>query len=180
MLSFVETLSVLDCPIQDLGHDKTIVFFNDDEHFDWHRPQELVDPRSGVICCPGNFDFDEPPELSMVRVTCLANFDRWQALPREDYLAEKDRWYEEILKAIKPYIPEFREQIVARDMFSPTTIVKYTGHHNGAVYGAPQKQRDGRTPLENLFICGTDQGFVGIIGTLVSGVSIANRYLLAD
>ncbi len=179
-LSFVETLSVLDCPAAELGHKPTIIFYNATDRIAWQPPEELVDLRSGVICCPGNFAFDEPPDLSMIRVTCLANYERWKSLPREAYLAEKDVWFERVLEAIQPYTPPFREHIVARDMFTPTTIVKFTGHFNGAVYGAPNKQRDGRTPLSNLFICGTDQGFVGIIGTLVSGVSIANRYLLVD
>ena len=34
--------------------------------------------------------------------------------------------------------------------------------------------------LRNLFICGTDQGLVGIIGSMISGITIANRYLLRD
>jgi len=29
-----------------------------------------------------------------------------------------------------------------------------------------------------VFICGTDQGFVGIIGSIISGISIANQHLL--
>ncbi|MDA7980791.1 MAG: FAD-dependent oxidoreductase [Pirellulales bacterium] len=180
VLSFVETLSVLDRPIAELGHDATIIFFNNGEHFDWRRPVDLVDPRSGVICCPENFEFEQPTEMPMVRVTCLANFDRWQELAREEYLTQKDHWYEQIITTIKPFVPDFERHVVAHDMFTPTTIKRFTGHLNGAVYGAPRKQRDGRTGLANLFICGTDQGFVGIIGTLVSGVSIANQHLLVD
>ena len=68
--------------------------------------------------------------------------------------------------------------VVAVDMVTPTTIRRYTGHENGAVYGAPDKRRDGRTHLENLFLCGTDQGLVGIIGAILSGITVANRYCL--
>jgi hypothetical protein len=60
--------------------------------------------------------------------------------------------------------------------FTPTTIVRYTGHDNGAVYGAPEKQLSGRTHLENLFVCGTDQGLVGITGSITSGIAMANRH----
>ena len=63
-------------------------------------------------------------------------------------------------------------------MFTPRTIRRYTGHANGAIYGSPEKRRDGTTGLENLFLCGTDQGFLGIVGSLLSGVSIANAHLL--
>ena len=41
-----------------------------------------------------------------------------------------------------------------------------------------KKQLDGKTHLDNLFVCGTDQGFVGIIGTIVSGISMANQHCL--
>ena len=49
---------------------------------------------------------------------------------------------------------------------------------NGAVYGCPEKIKDGRTHLGNLFLCGTDQGFLGITGSMLSGISIANLHLL--
>ena len=57
---------------------------------------------------------------------------------------------------------------------------RYTWHQNGAVYGAPRKQLDGATHVQNLFVCGTDQGFVGIVGAIVSGISIANQHCLRD
>jgi phytoene dehydrogenase-like protein len=68
--------------------------------------------------------------------------------------------------------------VIDTDMFTPLTIRRFTGHENGAVYGAPEKRYDGTTPLKNVFLCGTDQGMVGIIGTIISGITIANRYFL--
>ena len=64
-------------------------------------------------------------------------------------------------------------------MFTPLTVTRYTGKDAGAIYGAPEKKYDGLTPLRNLYVCGTDQGMVGIVGAIVSGITIANRYLLA-
>ena len=59
------------------------------------------------------------------------------------------------------------------------TCRKYwTGHLNGAVYGMPNKRKTGRTHLENLFICGNDQGFLGIVGAMLSGISMANLHVL--
>jgi len=37
---------------------------------------------------------------------------------------------------------------------------------------------NGRTHLENLYLCGNDQGLLGIVGTLMSGISVVNAYLL--
>ena len=58
---------------------------------------ELVDPRSGVICIPNNFDFGGDRELSegLLRVTCLANYDLWKNLPEENYRREKARCFTE-------------------------------------------------------------------------------------
>ena len=70
------------------------------------------------------------------------------------------------------------QRTVAKDMFTPRTVKKYTGHLNGAIYGCPKKIKDGRTHLENLYIAGTDQGFLGIVGALLSGISISNKYCL--
>jgi hypothetical protein len=64
-------------------------------------------------------------------------------------------------------------------MFTPTTIVRYTGHAAGAIYGAAKKRYDGTTFLRNVFLCGTDQGYVGIIGALVSGITMANKHVLS-
>jgi len=177
-LSFCETIATLDAPPADLGHDRTITFFNDHAHFVWTRPDELCDVRSGVICSPNNFAYDEPLADGTMRVTVLANFDRWRALGEESYRLEKLRWYDRITESAVRFVPDYRGRVIDTDMFTPTTIVRYTGHDNGAVYGAPDKQLDGKTHLENLFVCGTDQGFVGVIGAITSGIGMANRHCL--
>jgi phytoene dehydrogenase-like protein len=177
-LSFCESMSVLDCQPREIGYGQTVLFFNDSDTFHWQKADDLVDVRSGVICSPNNFVYDEPPAEGLMRVTSLANYDRWRELSEEDYRLAKLHWYDRILASAVRFVPDFRGHVVATDMFTPTTIRRYTGHDNGAVYGAVKKQYDGTTHLKNLFICGTDQGFVGIIGSIVSGISMANRHLL--
>lgn len=67
---------------------------------------------------------------------------------------------------------------VTTDMFTPRTITRFTGHLAGAIYGAPVKQRQGRTAVGNVYLCGTDQGFLGIVGAMLSGISMANYHIL--
>jgi phytoene dehydrogenase-like protein len=179
-LSFCETIATLDVEPQDLGHDRTITFFNDWEKFDWTKPDEPCDVRSGVICSPNNFHYGQLLDDGTMRVTALANFDYWKNLDEASYRLEKLRWYERITASAVRFVPDFRGRVVDTDMFTPTTIVHFTGHDNGAVYGAPDKQLDGRTHLDNLFVCGTDQGFVGVIGSITSGISMANQHCLKD
>jgi len=177
-LSFIEAMAVLDKQPRSLGYDRTIVFFNDSPKFHWQKSEGLVDIRSGVICSPNNFDYEQPLEEGMMRITAIANYNLWNQLPEDEYRRQKQLWFDRVMASAVRFVPDFRPHIIDTDMFTPTTIRRFTGHDNGAVYGSPQKQLDGRTHLPNLFICGTDQGFVGIIGAIVSGISIANQYCL--
>ena len=179
-MSFIETISVLDCFPKQLGHEQTIVFFNDGNEFHWQRPRdELVDVRSGVICSPNNFLYDEQIlQEGVIRVTLMADHDRWSTLDEKDYQLAKLRWYDRTQQQAARFIPDYRQHIIETDMFTPRTIRRFTWHDNGAVYGAPGKRLDGTTHLKGLFICGTDQGYVGIVGTILSGILVANRHLL--
>ena len=177
-LSFVESISVLNREPKSLGHNRTIVFFNDSEKFDYRDPNRLFDSRSGVICSPNNFVYNEPLAEGMMRITSLANYEQWKSLDKEAYRVAKLRCYDQTVAAATRFVPDFRSSVIETDVFTPTTIKRFTGHQRGSVYGAPKKQYSGRTHLKNLFICGTDQGLVGIIGALVSGITMANQYML--
>ncbi len=97
-----------------------------------------------------------------------------------DYHAAKQHWYAASTQAAIDggHIADFRPHVKLVDMFTPRTIRHYTGHENGAVYGSPRKLRTGATGIEGLYIMGTDQGFLGIIGAALSGISMANRWVL--
>ncbi len=183
-LSFIETVSTLDKQPRDIGYNKTIVFFNDSDTFHWRRPRDqCCDLRTGVICSPNNFQYDdedgELPE-GVIRITALADFDLWNNLDENEYRIEKLRWYDRTIASAVRFIPDYRAHVIDTDMFTPKTIRRFTWHDNGAVYGAPEKHVDGTTHLKNLYLCGTDQGFVGIIGSILSGISIANQHCLRD
>ena len=177
-MSFIEVIHVLDKPMQALGHDATIIFYNTGKKFHYAVPDDLVDPRSGVICCPDNFLFDKPLATPMIRLTCMANFDGWAALDEPAYRRAKATWLPRIHQEVLQFVPDFRKHVVFTDFFTPRTIKHWTGHVNGAVYGAPAKLKTGRTRMDNLFICGSDQGFLGIVGSMLSGISMANLHVL--
>ncbi|MEL6898591.1 MAG: phytoene dehydrogenase, partial [Planctomycetota bacterium] len=180
----VETISVLDRQPQSFGFDRTIVFYNDSDSFHWERPADgLCDARTGVICSPNNYQYDdEEGQLpdGVIRITTLADHDRWCELDDPRYQAAKVAEYENSVDASVRFMPDFRRFVIDTDVFTPKTIRRFTWHDNGAVYGAPRKQFDGTTHLPNLFLCGTDQGYVGIVGAIVSGISMANRHCMVD
>ncbi len=185
-LSFIETITMLDRQPAALGWGSdTIIFFNDSARFTYEQPAGPVDPRSGVICIPNNFDYGADRTLSegIFRVTCLANYGQWAHLPEDDYRAAKLHWFNEAQTSARRFLPlvndaQLSAATLATDMFTPRTITKFTGHLGGAIYGSPLKNRQGRTALSNLYLCGTDQGFLGIVGAMLSGISMANYHIL--
>jgi phytoene dehydrogenase-like protein len=136
-----------------------------------------------VICSPNNYDYGtERGELEdgYIRITTLADHAGWESLSATDYPVAKLDWYDRSIASAVRFVPDFRRHVIATDVFTPKTIRRFTSHDHGAVYGAPKKRLDGTTHLENLFLCGTDQGFVGIVGAIVSGISIANQHCLRE
>jgi phytoene dehydrogenase-like protein len=177
-LSMVEFITGLDKQPAEMGHETTIIFYNNSDRFDYRKPDDLVNVSSGVICCPNNFQYENPLPEGIIRITNLANFDLWNRLGEEEYKAKKAAWLGTSLNEAVTLMPDFRDSVVFTDVFTPKTIHRFTGHINGAVYGTPSKIKTGKTHLDNLFICGTDQGFLGIVGAMLSGISMANLHVL--
>lgn len=180
-LTFVEFLTVLDRRPADLGHDDTIVFFNTEDRLVYGppAPDRDVDLRSGVICCPDNYASEAPLPEGLFRLTLLARHDLWTGYDEDTYVARKSAVWDEAHAVAAPYSFDARPHRVYVDGFTPRTIQKFTGHLGGAVYGSPRKLRSGRTPVDGLFLCGTDQGYLGIVGAMLSGIAMANQHALA-
>ncbi|HNX05856.1 MAG TPA: phytoene dehydrogenase, partial [Opitutales bacterium] len=183
-LAYAEHIACMKTLPAHLGWRDTIVFFNDSSTIDYRIPDSLVDTRSGVVCLPANYDFGgrEMAE-GMLRVTGLANYAGWKALPAEDYEVSKAKVSRQMRESALRHLPNGlaalpEDAITFSDTFTPLTVEKFTGHLRGGVYGSPAKIRDGRTPADNLFICGTDQGFLGIVGAILGGISIANLHVI--
>jgi phytoene dehydrogenase-like protein len=185
-ITFVETVTLLDREPAALGWgDDTIVFFNDSDRLDFARPEGQVDVRSGVVCIPNNFDHGPDRRLpeGVVRATCLANYDLWAGLPEDAYRADKRRWFDAIRDGVRRFLPPVEEgalagATVATDMFTPRTVAKFTRRLKGAIYGSGVKSLDGRTALDNVHLCGADQGLIGIVGAMLSGITMANEHIL--
>lgn len=187
-LSFVELVAFLDRPARNLGLEDTVVFFNNSDRFVYRRPQALVDTSSGVLCAPGNFAYKGPPPQPMLRVTTKASWPAWAALtggldPRAAppeaqarYRAAKADVTAALLDEACRHLGDIRSHVTFTDLFTPHTIRRFTGHAGAAVYGSPEKHRYGTTHCRNLFLCGTDQGFLGIVGSMLSGISMANMH----
>jgi all-trans-retinol 13,14-reductase len=180
-MSFMESIALI--PLQHqpaLRGDRTIIFYNTREQFSYRRPLEALDPTWGVICFPGNFQGLPPVDPLQLRVTNAANYELWKAASPDEYARMKEEWGKRSADQVRKIIGNYQQDIVYEDRFTPVTIERFTAKAWGAVYGSPIKQKDGRTPYVNLFIAGTDQGYLGIVGSMLSGVTIVNQHLLGQ
>jgi phytoene dehydrogenase-like protein len=180
-LGYLETIAVMGDYLDKFDHQETITFFCNSEEFAYRKPDNAFSLDSGVICFPHNFQFepnDQKPDKA-VRITVLANHEFWKR-DEKNYQEQKKAATSAILKETEKLtgITDIENRAILIDTMTPATIERYTGHLNGAIYGSPHKVKDGSTCLENLYLCGTDQGFLGITGAMLSGISIANMYLL--
>jgi all-trans-retinol 13,14-reductase len=182
-MSFVESIFIL--PREDksklkLIDDCTIIFYSLADQFDYCRPTLPLNPQWGVICFPENFQGLTNSDYFQIRITNSANYDLWKNASKDQYKQMKEKWGRESRRVTEELIGNFYQNVVYEDSFTPVTIEKYTGKECGAVYGSPLKIKDGKTAYNNLFIAGTDQGYLGIIGSMLSGVTIVNQKILSN
>ncbi len=184
-LSFFETTLALGRPAAEMGWKDTIVFYNSGDRFDYAPAREPVDLRSGVICLPDNYHYAEKkPPSPFLRAAAIADYSYWAGLGAEEYQRAKTQWSARLTeKALEWLLPPVKPETLERaalcqSVLTPRAIERYTGRLGGAVYGSPNKRKDGRTHLRNLYLAGTDQGFLGITGALLSGIAMANHHVL--
>lgn len=178
-LSFTETIFRLKCHPRELGLQASIIFRNTSPTFNFAVPETPIDFRSQVFCLPGNFqDCENIPAAQQIRLTHLAQPAFWLNATPDNYRQAKEAVIAKQQEILQEFCPGCAEQILSTEMFTPKTILRFTGHQNGAIYGSPDKIKNGDCSYPNLFLCGTDQGFLGIVGALLSGTAIVNRHLL--
>lgn len=181
-LCFIENIyRVQNTPTTTVPDDATVIFFNKQPSFSYQQPAEFLDLNSGVICFPQNFQSFTRQKYFEVRSTHLANYSKWRNIYKnlEEYQKKKNIWSNNSLNVIENIIGRFSQDIVYENTFTPVTIERYTSKIGGAIYGSPTKIKDGNIGYKNVFLAGTDQGFLGIIGSMLSGVSIVNQCVLS-
>ncbi|MDA8161200.1 MAG: FAD-dependent oxidoreductase [Desulfobacteraceae bacterium] len=186
-ISFMESIYLLPRPaLSGVRRDATCIFYSDRERFVYRRPQQAVDLEVGVINFPENFQGLPEGELARIRVTHPANYDLFRQAAGDgpgrgpDYQALKRRCQGQSLAKVGKMVGNFGPKVVYQDTFTPLTIEDFSAKEAGAVYGSPLKVKDGATRYRNLFLAGTDQGFLGIVGAMLSGVTVVNRHVLPD
>lgn len=98
-----------------------------------------------------------------------------------DYDSAKDRVTQALLELVEQHHPGFRSLVAYSELGTPLTFEHFAAAPLGAIYGypaTPDKFRKPwlapRTPIQNLYLTGTDASVLGVMGALMGGVATAS------
>jgi all-trans-retinol 13,14-reductase len=115
------------------------------------------------------YDGYSPAGKNTVNLMTLQGYDHWERFAKDyhagekrEYRKEKERMAEVLIrKAERVLLPGLSSAIEVKEIGTPLTNVRYTGHHRGAIYGWDQtvnnsgSMRVGHgTPVKNLYLAG--------------------------
>ena len=104
-----------------------------------------------------------------VNILTLQGYSHWEKYEadywkgnKKEYRAEKDRIADVLIQKVeKTVLPGLTEAIEIKEIGTPLTNVRYTGHYRGAIYGWDQTMNNTgpnrvphSTPIENLYLAG--------------------------
>ena len=102
----------------------------------------------------------------------------------DSYEAVKDRIAGALLDLAERHYPGFKDLVSYQELATPLTFEFFTAMPLGAIYGYPATPDKYRkpwlgvaTPVENLYLTGTDASVLGIVGAMMGGVATASRLL---
>jgi phytoene dehydrogenase-like protein len=191
-ISVAEGVALLDGSASEIGMADTVIFYSFSNRFDYGRPDGLVGEGNGVICATGNYAplpsraAGTNADPGCLKITQLASFPAWSRLDADGYAAAKRKTAAGMAAALarlKVELPAkggsgHKRVAPFDDLFTPMTLRRYARHAEAALYGSPVKTRAGAAFRDNLFLIGADQGFQGIVGAMLSGVTMANLHVL--
>jgi len=109
-----------------------------------------------------------PPGKNTINLMALQGYDPWE--PYEaDYLAGRKTAYNQVkhrmadvlIQRAEAILPGLSGAIEVKEIGTPLTNVRYTGHHRGAIYGWDQTVNNSggsrvghATPIRNLYLAG--------------------------
>lgn len=115
------------------------------------------------------YDGYSPAGKNTINILTLQGYDHWEkfeksyfAGDKQEYRKEKERMADVLIRKVeKALLPSLSSAIEVKEIGTPLTNVRYTGHHRGAIYGWDQTVNNSgsvrvghTTPIKNLFLAG--------------------------
>jgi all-trans-retinol 13,14-reductase len=110
-----------------------------------------------------------PAGKNTVNIMTLQGFDHWEPYEKDyfaknkvEYRKEKERMADILIKKVEEkLLPGLSSVIEVKEIGTPLTNVRYTGHHRGAIYGWDQTVNNSgsarvghTTPIKKLYLAG--------------------------
>ncbi|MBO4619871.1 MAG: NAD(P)/FAD-dependent oxidoreductase [Victivallales bacterium] len=177
-VQFVESFFELDDAPAVYGLTDCMQFIGLESNFAF-RPMSATAPTDSLlVCVPDNYVGVTPTRMLRLSAPIASLGPLHNDLCRDAMSPGiKSILAQTLLAQLGAYYPRLAGHAKFLDLYTPHTFCRFTGHANGAIYGSPDKFADGATGVPNLTLAGTDQGLLGIVGALLSGVLAANRIL---
>lgn len=177
VISLFQLVASFEDSVAENGMKESLHFVSTASPLKWNFSKE--EDLLKVVTFSAQDSYEFPSTKHQLKISCFDQYDFWDGLDRERYKEKKEARKEQLLEFTKSFYPGLNQQkILQFDSFSPLTIKRYTAHANGTLYGGSEKFFDGRTPVENLFLIGNDQGGIGIMGALTSGILVSNYNII--
>ncbi len=151
--------------------------------------KQLESPEKLPTSCYLSFPSLKEPTVThhTAKIMVLANYDwftKWQGQSWQerapDYYELKEKIAQNLIKFVESYYPGFSDAIAYYELATPLTVEYFDQSDRGAIYGIPsiparleQPWIGSKTPIENLYLTGTDALGHGIIGAMMGGVQTA-------
>jgi len=173
-----------------LGENHWIFSSFDHDEMSAHRDQ-LLEGRATMAYL--SFPSLKDPKAERHTAEIIAPFS-WRLLEQyrgepwrrrgADYDAIKDRITQALLDLVERRHPGFRNLVEYAELATPLTFEHFTAAPSGSIYGypgTPERYRNRKfgtvTPIQNLYLTGSDVLLPGIMGAVMGGILTASRLL---
>jgi phytoene dehydrogenase-like protein len=161
--SFVVYLG-LDAPPEEIGlREYSYMIYNNMNTTKGYEAFSTLDtPKLQAVVCLNNAIPDcSPPGTSIVFITTLYRPETWWDVSPRDYVGIKNKIASELIADLeKATGASIREHIEEFEAATPQTFARYTGTHDGIIYGYEPEPWDSLLP--RMMMLGDDQHFGGL------------------
>lgn len=176
--------------VGELGIEDSEIFYatsyDDDAYYKAMLEADVENSGYGMMLYDNVYKGYSPEGKNTVNILALQGYSHWEKYEKDywegnkkEYRAEKERMADILIrKAEETVLPGLSEAIEIKEIGTPLTNVRYTGHYRGAIYGWDQTMNNTgpnrvphSTPIENLYLSGawTQPGH-GYGGVIISGL----------
>jgi phytoene dehydrogenase-like protein len=143
--------------------------YDDDATYQAFLDADVESSGFGLMLYDNVYEGYSSEGKNTVNILVLQGYSHWEEYEagywkgdKKAYRAEKERMADVLIKKVEETVlPGLSEAIEIKEIGTPLTNVRYTGHYRGAIYGWDQTMNNTgpnrvphSTPIENLYLAG--------------------------